>query len=303
MKIFITGATGYIGGSLAMSLHEAGHQVLGLTRSTDKGRLLIERGIEIVVGDLNNTSMLIEHARQADAVINAANSDDGNAVEAFLLALQGSGKPLLHTSGTSVIADEAGGNSLNETIFSDGEGADVALIVAPEKRARREIDLSVLAARGMRGIVLCNSLVYGEGRLPNSRSVQIPLLVDQALESGVVRIVGQGLNRWSTVHIDDVCELYRLALEGAPAGAFYFVENGESSFADIGHAIAERLCLKGPECWTEAEAEAVWGRARARYSLGSNSRVRAARARQELGWIPRHSSAVDWIRKQLPTRT
>ncbi len=291
MKIFITGATGYIGGSIALHLSSAGHHIRGLIRDQDKAGLLIERGIEPVFGDLKNIDLLIHEARHADAVVNAANSDDEGAVDAFLHALQESGKSLVHTSGTSVIGDAVGGNSRSNTVFEE----ESQLIVPPEKQARRNIDLKVLAARGMRGIVLCNSLVYGEGKLPNTQSVQIPLLVNQALESGVVRIVGSGLNRWSNVHIEDLCELYRLAIKSAPAGAFYFVENGESSFFDIGQAISERLRLDGPESWTEAEAAEVWGLARARYSLGSNSRVNSIRARRELGWNPQHVSVIEWI--------
>ena len=295
MKIFITGATGYIGGSAALHLRRAGHHIRGLVRDPEKVSLLTEIAIEPVLGDLENIDLLIHEARQADAVVNAANSDDEGAVDAFLLALQGSGKSLIHTSGTSVIGDAAGGNSLSKTLFEEKN----PLIVPPEKQARRNIDLKVLAARGMRGIVLCNSLIYGEGKLPNTQSVQIPLLVNQALESGVVRIVGKGLNSWSNVHIDDLCEIYRLAIESAPAGAFYFVENGESSFFDVGRAIAERLHLAGLESWTEEEAAKVWGLARARYSLGSNSRVKSIRARKEIGWNPNHGSVIEWIRNEM----
>src|SRR5216684_4608533 len=87
---------------------------------------------------------------------------------------------------------------------------------------------------------LCPSNIYGSGTGLNPRSVQIPFLVDQARETNLVRIVGQGVNRWSNVHIEDVAELYLLALRKAPAGAFYFIENGEASFAEIGAAIARR---------------------------------------------------------------
>ncbi|WP_410014544.1 NAD-dependent epimerase/dehydratase family protein [Sodalis sp. C49] len=295
MKIFITGATGYIGGSVAVYLSNAGHQIRGLVRNQEKISLLAERGIAPVFGDLHDVDLLIHEARQADIVVNAANSDDENTIDAFLSALQDSGKSLIHTSGTSVVADAAGGNSLSRTVFEEQQ----PLMVPPAKQARRNLDLKVLAARGMRGIVLCNSLIYGEGKLPETQSVQIPLLVNQARASGVVRIVGKGLNSWSNVHIDDVSELYRLAVESAPAGAFYFVENGETSFAELGRAISERLHLAAPESWTEEEAAKVWGLARARYSLGSNSRVRSNRARQELGWKPNYASVIDWIRGEM----
>ncbi|QPQ25910.1 MULTISPECIES: NAD-dependent epimerase/dehydratase family protein [Lonsdalea] len=161
------------------------------------------------------------------------------------------------------------------------------------------MDEKILGAKGIRGIVLCNSLIYGEGKLPGTRSVQIPLLMNQARESGVMRIVGKGVNIWSNVHIDDLCELYRLALEEAPSGAFYFVENGETSFAELGAALAKRLDVQGPEGWSIEKAAQVWGQSRARFSLGSNSRVRAVRARRELGWKPQHNSIIQWILTEM----
>ncbi|KAA8995895.1 MULTISPECIES: NAD-dependent epimerase/dehydratase family protein [Pectobacteriaceae] len=295
MKIFITGSTGYIGGSLSVYLRSAGHRIRGLVRNPDKAGLLTARGIEPILGDLNDRELLTREAQQADAVINAANSDDRNTVETLLTALRSSGKPLIHTSGTSVIADMSDGNKVNDTSFDENS----ALLITPEKQARRAIDEKILAAQGIRGIVLCNSLIYGEGKLPGTRSVQIPLLINQARESGVMRIVGKGVNIWSNVHIDDLCELYRLALKNASSGAFYFVENGESSFAELGTTLAKRLGVQGPESWSIEQAAQVWGQTRARYSLGSNSRVRSVRAREELGWKPRHNSVIQWILTEM----
>ncbi|MET0226927.1 MAG: hypothetical protein ABW187_10830, partial [Dokdonella sp.] len=101
-------------------------------------------------------------------------------------------------------------------------------------------------------------------------------------------------------HIEDVVALYRLALANAPAGAFYFVENGEASYAELGAAIATRLGLGPVESWTVAQAAQVWGEGHARYSFGSNSRVRGRRARRELGWAPRHDSVTRWIETEMP---
>ncbi|OSM94101.1 NAD-dependent epimerase/dehydratase family protein [Lonsdalea populi] len=295
MKIFITGSTGYIGGSLSVYLSSAGHRIRGLVRHPEKAGLLTDRGIEPVIGDLSDRELLTREAQQADAVINAADSDDLKTVETLLAALGESGKPLIHTSGTSVIADMSDGNKVSNTLFDENS----TLLVTLEKQARRAIDEKILGAKGIRGIVLCNSLIYGEGKLPGTRSVQIPLLMNQARESGVMRIVGKGVNIWSNVHIDDLCELYRLALEEAPSGAFYFVENGETSFAELGAALAKRLDVRGPEGWPIEKAAQVWGQSRARFSLGSNSRVRAVRARRELGWKPQHNSIIQWILTEM----
>lgn len=298
MKLFITGAAGYIGGSIARRLVDAGHSVRGLVRSDDKAVLLAATGVTPVLGALDDRELLLREARAADAVINAASSDHRASVEALLDGLRGSGKAFLHTSGSSVIGDDVGGDQLSEQVFSE----DTPLLVEPGKQARYAIDLLILAAAadGVRSIVLCNTMIYGSGRGVHAHSVQIPPLVQQAQRSGVVRVVGRGINRWSNVHIDDVAALYQLALERAPAGAFYFVENGEASFAEIGAAIATRLGLGPVQSWSVAEAALEWGQGHARYSFGSNSRVRALRARRELGWQPRHASLTQWITQEMP---
>jgi nucleoside-diphosphate-sugar epimerase len=130
--------------------------------------------------------------------------------------------------------------------------------------------------------------------------VQVPFLAANARDKGVVQIVGRGLNVWSNVHIDDVVDLFLLALTKAPAGAFYFAENGEASFGDIGAAIAKRLGLGSVEALPPEVAAERWGESKAYFTLGSNSRVRAQRARRELGWAPRHVSLLDWILTEMP---
>jgi nucleoside-diphosphate-sugar epimerase len=129
--------------------------------------------------------------------------------------------------------------------------------------------------------------------------VQIPALVAQARKTGVARPVGRGLNIWSNVHVDDTADLYALALERAPAGAFYYAENGEASFAEAAAAIARRLRLGAPQPWPIEDAIAELGFGTAVYSLGSNSRVRGKRARVELGWSPRHASLTEWIEREM----
>jgi nucleoside-diphosphate-sugar epimerase len=297
MRVFITGATGYIGGSVAAHLIDAGHHVCGLVRDGKKAKDLEARGIEPVMGDLDDGAALARAAREADGVVSAANSDHLASVQALLAALEGSGKPLLHTSGSSVIGDDARGNVAGDAIYDEA----TPFVVHSGKQARHALNQMLLAAaaRGVRATVICPTLIYGTGRGMNPHSVQIPFLVRQAREHGVVRVVGRGVNRWSTVHIDDLVDLYRLALERSPAGAFYFAENGESSFAEIGAAIAARLKLGPVESLAAEAAAAQWGEARAFFTFGSNSRVRAVRARQELGWKPRHTSAVAWIHGEM----
>ena len=298
MNIFITGAGGYIGGSIAAALLAAGHRVRGLTRDSVNAGRLAALGIEPVIGTLDDTETLTREARASDGVINTASADHAGAVNALLAGLEGSSKPLLHTSGSSVVGDDVRGGRRSDHVFDE----DTPFVVFPLKQARRELDLHVLGAagRGIRSAVICPSLIYGEGRGLNTRSVQIPFLVANAREQGVVQVVGAGLNVWSNVHIDDVVALYVLALHEAPAGSFYFAENGEASFAELGAAIASRLGMTSVESLSPELAAAKWGEAKAYFTLGSNSRVRARRARRELGWNPRHASVVDWILRDMP---
>jgi nucleoside-diphosphate-sugar epimerase len=294
MNVFITGAAGFIGGSIATGLVSKGHQVIGLVRNAEQAAELKTLGIEPVIGTLDDEALLIEQARKADGVINAASSDHRGAVEALLSGLRGTNKPFLHTSGSSIVGDASGGEG-SDNIYYEGQ----LPAVTPDKAARVAIDDLVLAAAndGVRSAVLCNSLIYGHSLGVHRDSVQLPRLIKQARKSGVVRHVGTGGNIWSNVHIDDVVALYALALENTPAGTFYFVESGEASFRDMSNAIAEAMGLGPAQDWSLKDAEAEWGYEMANYGLGSNSRVRGKHARELLGWVPETTSVLDWIKR------
>ena len=295
MRIFITGASGYIGGAVAARLVEAGHEISGLVRSDERARQLEARGIVPVPGSLADADVLRAAAAKADAVINAANSDHRDAAEALLAGLAGTGKALIQTSGTSIVADLADGEH-------EGKVYEEATPVnpLPLRAGRVAVNDAVLAAatRGVRAIVLCPSLIYGVGRGVHRDSMQVPRLIELARKYRVGRHVGPGRNIWSNVHIDDLVTLYLLALEKAPAGAFYYAENGESSMRDTAAAIGAMLGYgERTEAMTVAEAVTEWGESTARYSMGSNSRVRAVRARQELGWSPSAPTLLHEIRQ------
>ncbi len=296
MNIFVTGAGGFIGGSIAAGLVRAGHRVRGLVRRAEQCAELERLGIVPIVGSLDDAALLATEASAADAVINAASSDHRGAVSALIDALEGSGKVLLHTSGSSIVGDASGGQA-TERIYRE----DALPEPTDDKAARVAIDQLVLdaAQRGVRSAVLCNTLIYGDGVVAGSASVQLPRLIRQAHKSGVMRHVGPGANIWSNVHIDDVVELYRLALEKTPAGTFYFVESGEAAFREMSTALADVLGVAGPEDWPLDDAIAEWGYEMASYGLGSNSRVRGTRARTLLGWQPRRTSVTEWVRNEM----
>jgi nucleoside-diphosphate-sugar epimerase len=294
MRIFITGANGFIGGAVASILIKQGHTVRGLVRDRAKADIASAFGIDAVIGSLDDAALLQAEARAGDAVVNAANSDHRGAVEALIAGLAGSGKPLLHSSGSSIVGDEAMGEP-SERVF----GEDTPIEPHSDRVARVAIDRLVLDAPGIRSVVLCNSMIYGNSLGPPAQSVQIPALVRQARSSGVARYVGRGLNRWSNVHIADVAVLYALAIAKAPAATFMYVESGEEAMGEVVHAIAARLGFGAAQAWSAEEAIAAWGRRTAVFSLGSNSRVRGRRAADLLSWAPRYRSVTDWIAQEL----
>jgi nucleoside-diphosphate-sugar epimerase len=295
MKIFITGASGYIGGSVAAALVAAGHEVSGLARSSVTTEALAQRGIAPVRGTLDDAEVLAQAARAADVTVNAASADHRAAAEAMLTALAGTGKTFLHTSGSSIVGTRARGE-LSEAVFDE----DTVLTPSPARAARVAIDKMVRAAaeNGVRGMVIAPSLIYGRGHGVNPHSIQVPWLIALAKKYGVARHIGPGENRWSNVHIDDLVTLYRLAIDKAPAGAFYFAENGETSMRELCEAIGRMLGLDGrTEPMTLEEAAAEWGAGPANDTMGSNSRVRARRARAELGWSPVARSLTEEIER------
>jgi len=302
MKIFMTGASGYIGGTLAKRLIEAGHAVSGLARTDAAAARLRERGIEAVRGDLSSHGVVREAARVADAVINCADASDPFVVAAIVEGLAGSGKPFLHTSGSSVVGDKAAG-SFSPRIHHE----DTPSEPLPEKIQRVAVDRVVLraAAQAVRSVVLCPALIYGEGRGANPDSIQVPSLIRQAVRSGIPRYIGAGENVWSTVHIDDVAAAYLLALDAARPGSFFYIENGEASLKSIVESIGRLLGAKRPaESWSIDQAIAQWGPQAAWFSLGGNSRVRADKARAMLGWKPAgpglfHEIEQGWYKRQL----
>ncbi len=284
MRIFLTGASGYIGGSVAAALRAAGHEVAGLVRTPARAEEVRAQGIEPVLGTLGDSALLERSAREADAVINTADADHGKSVESMIAALSGSGKLFLHTSGSSIVGDQAAGEP-TDRIYHD----DTPVRPGPGRVARVAVNQAVLdaARNGVKAVVICPSLIYGTGYGVHRESIQIPRLARLARKHGVARHVGRGENIWSNVHLDDLVDLYLLAVQKAPAGAFYYAENGENSMRQACEAISRALGFGGKTApMSVEEAAAELGEGPVAYSYGSNSRVRATRARSELNWSP-----------------
>jgi nucleoside-diphosphate-sugar epimerase len=221
MKVFIVGASGYIGGSVATALLAAGHEVAGLVRSDERAEAVRARGIEPVRGSLADAEVLAREARRADAVIHAANADDRPSVEAILGALRGTGKRFIHTSGSGIVADRAGGQA-TDRVYDE----DTAVVPLPERAARVALNAAIRAAAadGIATAVIAPPMIYGRGTGAHADSIQVPKLIEVARRHGAACCVGPGANAWSNVHVEDLADCYRRALERAPAGAFYYAE-------------------------------------------------------------------------------
>ena len=165
---------------------------------------------------------------------------------------------------------------------------DTPITPIPARAARVALNERILSYRdkGCRPVIICPSLIYGLGLGVDPHSTQVPWLIELARKRGGAVHAGPGENIWSNVHVDDLVTLYALAIEKAPAGAFFFAENGENSMREVCEAINRMLGFaKAPSAMSMEEAAAEWGEGAAEYTMASNSRVRAVRAR-ELGWKP-----------------
>src|SRR5215831_1701078 len=204
MKVFVTGATGYIGGSVSDRLVQAGCQVLGLVRSEEKekARLLKDRGIESVIGSLDDHDVLTQGAKWSDGVIHAASADYEGVVEIFVVALTRSGKFFIHTTGSGIVNDQADGEYAATTPITE----DTYFEAVPFRQPRIKINRYVREAgidQGIRTVVICPAMIYGRGRGLHTESDQLPKLIAISTQAGAGVYFGKGLNRYSNVHIDD----------------------------------------------------------------------------------------------------
>jgi nucleoside-diphosphate-sugar epimerase len=295
MKVFVTGASGYLGGSIAARLLEQGHEVLGLVRSHEKAAILASLGIEPLFGTLDDAELLQGAVARTDATVNAANSDHFFSAQAIVNAMKGTGKTLIHTSGSSIICDDAMGAFAGEVVYED----DTPFTPMPHRYPRVAIDRMVRAAGvadGMRALVICPTLVYGVGLGMEPESDQLPKIVARSTLEGAGIYLGEGRNVWSNVYIGDLAALYALALAAAPSGAFLFAENGEASMRDVAEAVSLALGFGGAtRSWNIDDALAELG-GFGRVALATNARVRAVHARRLLGWSPTGPALADALK-------
>ncbi len=285
MKVFVTGATGFIGSAVVQELQAAGHTVLGLARSDANASALAKAGVEAHRGDLADPESLAAGARASDGVAHLAfNHDfagtprdaaaemDLRAVEAMIGALEGSGKPFVLTSATGILAfGRAATGAVTE------EDAPVSLDIP---RAASEAAALAAAGRGVRtGIIRLPPTVHGAGD-----KGFVPMLVDLARAKGVSAYVGDGANRWPAVHRMDAAHLFRLALESATPGAcLHAVAEEGIAMREIAETIGAGLGVPIRSLTRdEAQAHFTW----MALFVALDNPTSSALTRAVLGWTP-----------------
>jgi nucleoside-diphosphate-sugar epimerase len=286
MNVLVTGATGYIGGTVARALQAAGHIVTGVARTEEKARQLESNGYQVCRADLKDSESLRGAAQQAEGVIHTAIAWgpemaklDEAVVDAMLEALEGTGRPFIYTSGVWVMGNTRG-RVLGEVSPLDPP-AEVAWRPAIERRVLDAVE------RKIRTVVIRPAMVYGRGGgVPAA-------LVQSAKERGAARFIGNGENHWSFVHVDDLADLYVLALEKAGPGELFIASAGPAlRVREVAEAVSRSAGVGGRvEPWPLEEARKEWGGLAD--GLALDQKVGSTKAFRLLGWAPKGPSVMD----------
>jgi nucleoside-diphosphate-sugar epimerase len=292
-KILITGVTGYIGGSIAKKLLDKNYEVTGLVRNESHIQELEALGIRPIIGDIYDEDFIQSAVANADAVIhNADSADDAYSADNFIKALEGSHKTFIFTSGSAIFGGKENGKKSN-FIFRE----DFPLHPRLEMASRVLINNHVLqsAQKGIKSIIIVPTMVYGEGLGIKKSSIQIPALINFSMEKGHGIYFGEGENIWSNLHIEDLADLYVLALEKAKGGSIYYAENGSSSIKSIAENISKKYNLEPAKSLSIQDAVNKFGPAGGYFGFASNSLCSADKARTELEWKPVYTSIENFI--------
>jgi nucleoside-diphosphate-sugar epimerase len=298
MRVLLFGATGYLGGRVAAALLAAGHEVIGLVRSSSSSP--VPAGVAVLRGELSDPADLARAVTDAEphAVAFCARVfDDGpdraverRVIEELIDLLHGSDRALVFTSGTGVLSTETGGLWADE-VFAEADD----FVTGPLMVGRRGTEELVLAADGVRGIVVRPPSIWGRGLSSHTTHV-----VRSVLERGEAWYVGPGLNSYAVVHVDDLAELYRLAIECGTAGRVYHATAGEVPNRWLAEVVGDVLGAPARSV-TPEQASDLWGDYVTRVVMGSSSRTTSAITRAELGWTPTRTDMLADTRDILST--
>jgi nucleoside-diphosphate-sugar epimerase len=287
MHVALTGATGFIGSHVLTELREHGHDVTALVRNEDQARVVGARGASGAVVDLYDRPAVVGRLGSADAAIHTASPGDATSadldaamVDAAIEALGGTGKPYLHISGVWVYG-------ANPAITEESPFDPPAMVAW-----REPIEGRLLEASDMRGVVIASGVAYGDG----GGGVPGLLLGSPRDEAGNLIMLGTGRQRWTTVHVADLADVFRRALEDDSARGHYVIGDGENpTVAELTAAAAVAVGAPGAVPGSDDEARARLGDAFAQVLLLDQA-TDAAKARAELDWRPSRPGLVAELR-------
>jgi nucleoside-diphosphate-sugar epimerase len=287
MKVALTGATGFIGSHIVTELQEHGHEVIALVRDDAQADRVTAVGAAPAVVDLYDRPAVASVLSSADGAVHTASPGDATSakldaavVDAATDAFAGTGKPYLHISGAWIYGD-------NRAITEESPIRAPALVAWKEPIERRVLD-----AAGMRGVVVVSSTAYGDGGGGTARI----LLGSPRDDADNLIMLGTGQQHWSTVHVADLADFFRRALEDESARGRYVIGNGSNpTVAELTEAAAVAVGAAGAVPGSDEEARARLGDNFAAVLLLDQG-TDAAKARAELGWHPSHPVLVEEFR-------
>src|SRR6476659_4764169 len=287
MKVALTGATGFIGSHVLAELLSHDHEVTALVRDDANAEAVTAKGATPVVADRLDGPEVVSTLTDADGAIHTARPGDEKSadldsavVDAAIEAFDGTGKPYLHITGAWVYG-------ANPSITEESPMDPPAMVAWKEPIAQRALD-----AGEMRGVVISPGVAYGDG----GGGVPGLLLGSPRDDAGNLIMLGSGRQHWATVHVADIADFFRRALEDDSARGQYVVGDGlNPTVAELTEAAAVAAGAPGAIPGSDEEARARWGDYCAEVPLLEQG-TDAAKARAELGWSPSHPGLVDEFR-------